>query len=489
MAVLATLKKDRLGEWTTLADYLADLRRRETNSVAALAGALSAAPDEQRELGQGDGLRILVEVASDLRLPKGSRLAAARCALEAGASGQLLGALFLGAGDLATDPRMGAAAKKLVDAGLASALAAGAGQGVSMEAGAFARAAQAGASAVGQARIRELLGTAPQGHAGAAAALFALGAAELPEPQRQAWAKLLAQTCAANRSAPAAAKRLGLAPPWPPGLPEAFAALVQEAEKASAGVVAADAAAPLKAPSRGPAPPPARPPAATTHRAAKLPAPKGPVEMGKKTVAPIKPSPFRRAIGTVVEGPVKLPPKPMPPVTSRVQADQGPQRPSVPPSPRGPSGVSAPLPGIMPLVRRDTEELRFDARGRRIPRPDRWSESNFGWETPVLPSPEAPPVRKALPAAGPFARRLEALFDDRPEAVERLCAAVEARGAVHGLPAALEELSLELSQKRWKDRRAPPGQLQRLASVSGGTQPEPWTAAALLLLRALRIED
>jgi len=277
MAVLATLKKDRLGEWTTLADYLADLRRRETNSVAALAGALSAAPDEQRELGQGDGLRILVEVASDLRLPKGSRLAAARCALEAGASGQLLGALFLGAGDLATDPRMGAAAKKLVDAGLASALAAGAGQGVSMEAGAFARAAQAGASAVGQARIRELLGTAPQGHAGAAAALFALGAAELPEPQRQAWAKLLAQTCAANRSAPAAAKRLGLAPPWPPGLPEAFAALVQEAEKASAGVVATDAAAaPLKAPARGPAPPPARPPTATTQRAARLPAPKGP---------------------------------------------------------------------------------------------------------------------------------------------------------------------------------------------------------------------
>ena len=56
------------------------------------------------------------------------------------------------------------------------------------------------------------------------------------------------------------------------------------------------------------------------------------------------------------------------------------------------------------------------------------------------------------------------------------------------IPAALEELSLELSKKRWKDRRAPPGQLQRLASLSGGTQPEPWAAAALLLLRALRIE-
>src|SRR5207245_2323375 len=228
MAVLATLKKDRLGDWANLAAYLAELRRRETNSVAALAGALSAAPDEQRELAQGEGLSILVEVASDLRMPKGSRLAAARCALEAGASGEVLGALFLGAGDLVTDPRLGAAAKKLVDAGLPSALAAGGGKDVSMEAGAFARAAHAGASAVGQARVKELLAAAPQGHAGAAAALFALGSEKLPEGQKQAWAKLLAQTCAANRSAPAAAKRLGLAPAWPPGLPDAFAPLVEE---------------------------------------------------------------------------------------------------------------------------------------------------------------------------------------------------------------------------------------------------------------------
>jgi len=50
MAVLATLKKDRLGEWPTLAGYLADLRRRETNSVAALAVLLSSPAEEQREV-------------------------------------------------------------------------------------------------------------------------------------------------------------------------------------------------------------------------------------------------------------------------------------------------------------------------------------------------------------------------------------------------------------------------------------------------------
>src|SRR4051812_29945442 len=110
MAVLATLKKDRLGEWATLAAYLADLRRRETNSVAALAGVLSSPAEEQRELAGGGGLPVLIEVASDLRLPKASRLAAARSALEAGACGDALAALFAGAGDLATDPRLGGAA-------------------------------------------------------------------------------------------------------------------------------------------------------------------------------------------------------------------------------------------------------------------------------------------------------------------------------------------------------------------------------------------
>jgi len=463
MAVLATLKKDRLGEWPTLAEYLADLRRRETNSVAALALLLSSPAEEQREIAQGGGLAVLIEIASDLRLPKGSRLAAARCAVEAGASGEGLAALFVGAGDLATDPRLGGAAKKLIESGLPAALARRKGAEVSLEAGAFARAAHASASAVGQARVKELLASAPRGHAGVSAALFSLGAAELAAPERERWAKLLLQTCAANRSAPAAAKRLGLAPPWPPILPDSFAPLVQEAEKAAANVTAPDAAAaPPKSGSRGPAPtrasgrlgPPlpgrpaaaassahaAGPPAAVPASLATAPgtaAPRtGPVELGKKVVAPIKPSLFRRPLGTVVEGPVKLPPKPMPPVAGRA--------PSAAPQPPSPAG-------------------------------------------PQLPSVPAPPIRRAAVAPGPFAHRVRSLFDDRPEAVERLCAAIEARAAVHGLPAALEELGRELSHPRWKGLRPPAGQLLRLASAARA-QPEPWRAAAGLLIDRLRIE-
>ena len=465
MAVLATLKKDRLGEWPTLAEYLTDLRRRETNSVAALSLLLSSPPEEQREIAQGSGLALLIEIASDLRLPKGSRLAATRCAVEAGASGDGLAALFVGAGDLATDPRLGAAARKLVESGLPAAVARRTGAEVSLEAGAFARAAQASASVLGQARLRELMAFAPNGHAGVSAALFSMGAAEMAEKERERWAKLLLQICAANRSAPAAAKRLGLAPPWPPSLPDAFTPLVREAEKAAADVTAPDAAiAAPKTVSRAAAPPrtsgrlgpplPGRPAPSTSPHAsgpssvapASLPtaplpalARAGPVELGKKVVAPIKPSPFRRPLGTVLEGPLKLPPKPMPPVAGRPPLAGAQQ----PPSP------SAPL---LPAI------------------------------------PEAPPIRRAPAAAGPFAQRMRSLFDDRPEAVERLCAAIEARAAVHGLPVALEELGRELSQPRWKGMRAPVGQLDRLASTTRA-QPEPWRAAAGLLLERLRIGD
>ncbi len=480
MAVLATLKKDRLGEWATLAVYLADLRRRETGSVAALASALSAPADEQRELGR-EGMAVLIEVAADLRLPKGARLAAARCAMEAGASGPSLGALFLGAGDLATDPRLGSAARRLVEGGLPAAIAAPASKEVSIDAGAFARAAQAGASVLGPARVKDALAAAEAGHAGAAAALFALGAAPLPPVQLAAWAKLLERICAAHRSAPAAAKRLGLAPAWPPNLPDAFAPMVQEAEKATSDVVAADAAAGTVK-----AGPPTRPhfaprgalPAAPPVPPAPRPRP-GVVELGKKTAAPIKRSQFRRSIGTVVEGPVALPPKPMPTVAGRAP-------PAAVPALDHPSR-GAPLSGMTPLLKRE-EPIRFDARGKRVPRADRWKETDFSWEAPILPPvPEAAPLRRTSAAAGPFAQRLQALFEDRPEAVERLCAAVEARAALHGLAAAVEELSHELSHPRWKDRRAPPGQLGRLAAAGAEAHPESWKAAAMLLVGKLRI--
>src|SRR5947209_14764455 len=110
-------------------------------------------------------------------------------------------------------------------------------------AGAFARAVHAGASAVGQARIEELLAGAHELHAGAAAARFALGIAELPEGHKIGWKRLLEQTCAGHRRAPAAAKRMGLAPAWPPNLPSAFAPMIREAEQETSAIEPKDAVA------------------------------------------------------------------------------------------------------------------------------------------------------------------------------------------------------------------------------------------------------
>src|SRR5689334_22584266 len=123
MSILATLRQDRAGEWTSLDEYLRELRHRETGALAALGNALSAPAQEQKELaGHAGGGAVLLEVASDLRVPKGARLAAARCLLEAGIEAPAIGSLFIGAGDLVTDPRLGAPARKLVESGLPAAL-------------------------------------------------------------------------------------------------------------------------------------------------------------------------------------------------------------------------------------------------------------------------------------------------------------------------------------------------------------------------------
>ena len=186
MSILATLRQSRAGEWKNLDEYLRELRHREHGALAALANALSASPDEQKELvAHGEGGAILLEVACDLRVPKGARLAASRALLEAGIAGPFVGHLFIGAGDLVTDPRLGAMARKLVESGLPSALQLGGESAqITLAAGAFARSSYAGASAVGVARIQELLQPAEELHAGAIAALFALDAGELPENHR-----------------------------------------------------------------------------------------------------------------------------------------------------------------------------------------------------------------------------------------------------------------------------------------------------------------
>jgi hypothetical protein len=454
MPILATLRQDRAGEWTDLDQYLRDLRHRETGALAALARALSAPADEQKELAEhGEAGAILLEVACDLRVPKGTRLAASRTLLEAGIGEPFVGHLFVGAGDLVTDPRLGAMARKLVETGLPSALQIGGETAqITLEAGRFARAVHASASAVGVARIKELLGAAPELHAGTIAGLFALDLGDLPDGHKTGWKRLLEQTCAANRRAPAAAKRMGLAPPWPPAVPDAFGAMIREAEERSAASRSADAAA--ANPTALTQPTPTSPVGEPRERAADKP----PVPAGRTIGPSIRRSPFRKSIGTVVEVPTTLPPKPTEELAAR-----------------------APL--VAPLPSRENDGLRFDARGQRVARPDRWNPEQFQWDTPVLPSSDLPPPPRVGVAAGRFASRVQAMLDGRPEAVDRFCAAVEARAAVGGEEDLLRELQAELSRKTWRETRLPGEQVQRLRRiVEGADQPYPWRAAARLLL-------
>ncbi len=428
MSVLAALRQDRAGEWTSLDEYLRELRRRETGALAALASLLSSTVEERRELAlHGTAGADLLEVASDLRVPKGARIAAARCLLDGGIEPPFVGHLFVGAGDLVTDPRLGGGARKLVEAGLPAALQLGgeAAQ-ISLLAGSFARAVQASASAVGQSRVAELLAAAPPLHAGAIAGGYAIGLGELPEAQRTGWQRLLAQTCAAHRRAPAAARRVGLAPAWPPSLPDAFAPLLREAERETAGDVPPGDVAREK-----PAPVPAPRPAAKKDVA---PLPPG------KTLAPaIKRSAFRRPRGTVVEVPAGAPVRPA-----------------------NPGAAQAPPP-------REQPRARFD----------RWSDDVDAWKDPVLPEPRLRSPARARPATRWLAERMRAIFDDLPEAVDRLCAAAEARAAIASEEALGREIARELSREVWRGRTLPASQAQRLHAVAADpAQPSPWRAAA-----------
>src|SRR5205807_7272729 len=169
VAILATLRQDRGGEWKTLDDYLRELRHREAAALAALANALSAAPHEQKELAEhGEAGAVLLEVACDLRVPKSSRLSAARCLLEAGIEAPFVAHLFIGAGDLVTDPRLGSAARRLVESGLPAALQLeGDPAQITLAAGAFAPAAHAGAPGLGPGRARGVRARARRPPAGA----------------------------------------------------------------------------------------------------------------------------------------------------------------------------------------------------------------------------------------------------------------------------------------------------------------------------------
>ena len=266
---------------------------------------------------------------------------------------------------------------------------------------------------------------------------------------------------------------------------------MQEAEKKNEGVLSADAAAnPALLKKSGPLP---------TGPSAARPVQKGlfspaakpglPVPpAAAKTVAPaIKRSPFRKPIGMVVEMPTTTPPKPMEEVKGRAMGPApGPQRPHLEPKEDAPLLMkSSPLP-LSTLPSRQKEAVRLDPKGRRLSRPDRWEDSYFEWEAPVLPSSELPRPMRAAVAQGRFTQRVLSLFEDRPEAVDRLCAAAEARAALSGEEALLRELSEELARKRWQEKRAPKEQLARLRAIeSDPAHPLPWRAVARFLIDRL----
>ncbi len=478
MPILNSIRKEGFGAWATVVEFLNDAYRRDAGALAGMAAALSAPPAEQKELGEAGGLPVLLSIACDLRLPKGARLGATRCALECSPSPEELAQLFTGAGDLTTDPRLGSAAKRLVELGLPPALKAGTDQSrVSIDAVGFTRAAHAAASVSGKERVKELLALSPPAHAGAAAALFALGLAELPAGDTIAWKKLLSETCAANKRAPAAAKRMGLAPPWPPYLPEAFAPLVAEAEKANQEVVSLDAVAAPPPPRSGPGKLVAAPPLASQPRQA------SPPEGGAKTAPVIRRATASRRPGHL-EAPSVMPARAMPPVAGRGSPREkapGPERPHLSKS-EGEATSSAQVPG----VQQARAAPSFDKRGARIPRADRWSDDAFEWELPILPESSLRPPMTAAVVQGPFAARLNSLFQDRPEAIDRLSAAAEARAALRGESEALAELERELSRPRWSKEPLPLSQLTRLrAAASAQGQPSSWKRIAELLLARL----
>ncbi len=121
--------------------------------------------------------------------------------------------------------------------------------------------------------------------------------------------------------------------------------------------------------------------------------------------------------------------------------------------------------------------------GKRIPRPDRWEEFQFEWQDPVLPASKLRPAGKVAPTAGPFASRLKSIYEDRPEAVERLCAAAEARAAIVGEEKLFTELTLEMASPRWSTKRLPQGQRTRLRTVvEDPARPAAWRKSAEAIL-------
>ncbi|MBS2023618.1 MAG: hypothetical protein JST92_14540 [Deltaproteobacteria bacterium] len=521
MAILSTLKQGDLGSWKSLDEFLEALRLRETGAVGALGLALAAEPSEHKELANMRGATpILLSVAGDLKVPKGARLLAARALLEVGLPDPELAELLFQGGDLLTDPRLGSHAKRLAEGGLPAALKT---QGeqirkVGDRAEAFTRAAHAASSVLGKDRVKELLAAQGSVSAGVSAALFALGG-ELAEGDRALWQKHFVDLCTKFKKAPAAAKRMGLVTPWPPFLPDAFAPLIKAAEEATASVQTTDVltrpkgglGAPIASTQAPASTGKSAPQSLAPQAAPPLPKPPPPQPVpsrmttqhlgSSKTLAPAinrgtqrgRPAP---GVTPPPDGPVdpleKALPRNMPALIPRpsVAATEEASRATGGPRP-GEAGSTEPAPlgaersrvpaGVLRALKESNsislpdgsiytgkEPLRFDPKGKRIPHPHRWADTSreLEWQEPVLPPPVLRDPGRAAVVPGPFALRMKSLFDNRPEGVDRLSAAAEARAAMVGNEQLIAELTRELSHARWKGKRLSEEQRAKLRTLS-----------------------
>ena len=467
MPLVGWLRAQGLGSFESLDAFRALLAKRDVAALQSLGGALEA-PD-LAEVAGGDGAPLCADIARDLRNQRSPRVAALAACLKADVPTPLLGKLFGGAGDLLTDGRLGDLAEKLVSRGLPAALADPASAEVGAAAGSFARAVREARFAFGMAKVNAALSAARPGHAGVAAARLAAFGEALPPEQLAGWKAWLVKQCSGNRKAPPAARRAGLAPPWPPDLPEAFAELVKEVE---AAIPISGELAP-----RGPAPAAAATPTTAPADLAAKPAAPAPPRQKPGIGAPIKGRPQGRPVpaadGDAPAAPAPTPapqPKYMSPIPRPrgfVMEGAAAKARSAPGTPSGQAGTAA----------------TGDAASKTLPA----MQSRFSGPHPQRDTPEpvvrGPATFKAQAAALPFLERARALCAREPDALERLCATTDVRAMLKG---SLDGALAELRRDAARAAPAPDDVLARLAALAADeAAPAAWRAAAATAHEAL----
>lgn len=232
MALLVFLKREGFGTYKAVDEFVGELARRSTSALGGFGAVLaSKSPDDVKEAAQGDGQNVCAELVRDLRVPKGARVAALRALMLAGV-GANLPTVFAGAADLLGDARLPDADRTyLAKSGLQRFLESLEPQKVSLEVARGAATAAEVARVLGAELVKETVSPFPVNHVGALTVRHAALAEPLPGELRDQWLALLAKQFKAAKNAPAAARRLGRAPEWPPVVPETFRPLLAEAEK------------------------------------------------------------------------------------------------------------------------------------------------------------------------------------------------------------------------------------------------------------------